>query len=229
MRPAFTPSRALSPFMRASGPAVRFHPVLHLVDGDLRGMAAEEPFDFEERIVFGPHGVQRGADSPAAWLAARLRRIASGAVAGELSPRPILIDAPMAALADPDTALACDNAVRGTCLCQQEFCLVFPDAAFAGEAADAERRVVFLRKRGFRVGIDMRQSWHVHLNGALRLMIDTLRVDAGDVLADDTLAHRCEAAMAAGILVVADNARWQDAEALAERGVTTAAAPASDA
>ena len=41
-------------------------------------------------------------------------------------------------------------AVRRTVLCQQEFCLMFTDAAFAGDPADSTARIARLRKAGYK-------------------------------------------------------------------------------
>lgn len=209
---------------------VRFDAVMHLEAGDLLGVAAEEAMEFEERVSFGPvTGMAHTADADAAsWLAERLVRVASAAYAQGATGRPILVSAPIAALADPNTAMACDAAIRRTAMCQQEFCLMFPDAAFSSETVDCTSRVARLRRCGFRVGIDMRRSWQTGLSESLRLMIDTLRIEAAAVHTSDELHEAAIAAAAAGILVVADNAAWREGPALAESGVTGAITPRSD-
>ena len=208
---------------------VRLLPVVHLLAGDMLGMVAEEAMEFEERVSFGPAtGVSADAD-PAKWLAARLGRIASAAWADGATGRPILVPAPMAALAHANTAVACDTAVRRTTMCQQEFCLMFSDAAFASESVDCSSRVARLRKAGFRVGIDMRRSWHTALSEGLRLMIDTIRVDADALETSPDLQEVVMIARECDILVVADNANWRDGEFLEETGVSGAIAPRTDA
>ncbi|MFN3609690.1 MAG: hypothetical protein ACK4Y9_11550 [Hyphomonas sp.] len=208
---------------------VRLVPVVHLVAGDMLGMVAEEAMEFEERVRFGPvTGTQADTD-PAKWLADRLGRVASAAWADGATGRPILVPAPMAALAHANTAVACDAAVRRTTLCQQEFCLMFSDAAFAGEAVDCTSRVARLRKAGFRVGIDMRRSWHTPLSEGLRLMIDTIRIDADALETSPELQDVVMIARECGILVVADNASWRDGDFLEETGVAGAIAPRTDA
>lgn len=208
---------------------VRLVPVVHLVAGDTLGMSAEEPVEFEERVSFGP--VTRSSTDPdaAKWLADRLGRIASAAWADGAAGSPILVTAPMAALGHPDTAVACDAAVRRTTMCQQEFCLMFSDTAFASETVDCTSRVARLRKAGFRVGIDMRRSWHTPLSESLRLMIDTIRVDADALEASPDLQEVVMIARECGILVVADNANWRDGDFLESTGVSGAIAPRTDA
>ena len=156
MRPFPRPNMTL--VQPGHAPAVRFKPVMHLLGGDSLGLVADEPIEFEERVAFG--------------------RIASAASAQEMPHRPILVAAPMAGLSDPDTAVACDAAVLRTILCQQEFCLMFTDAAFAGDPADSTARIARLRRVGFRVGIYMRHSWQTPLSESFRILIDTIRVDA---------------------------------------------------
>lgn len=208
---------------------VRFQPVVHLVAGDMLGMAAEESVEFEERVSFGPTGVKLADADPAKWLAGRLERIASAAWAEAATGRPILVTAPMAALAHANTAVACDAAVRRTTMCQQEFCLMFSDAAFAAESVDCTARVARLRKAGFRVGIDMRRSWHTPLSEGLRLLIDTIRVDAEELEASGDLQDIVMIARESGILVVADNASWRDGSYLEETGISGAVSPRTDA
>lgn len=208
---------------------VRFQPVVHLVAGDMLGLAAEEMVEFEERVLFGPVTGRTPEMDAGAWLAERLVRVASAAWAEGTQGRPILVPAPMAALVDQNTAVACDAAVRRTTMCQQEFCLIFSDAAFSAEDVDSTSRVARLRKHGFRVGIDMRRSWQTGLNEAMRLMIDTIRVDADELEQSAELQEVVAVARATGILVVADNANWRDGDHLGDSGIDGAIAPRCDA
>lgn len=225
MRPYPRPNTSL--LKAVHSPPVRFMPVVHLLGGDSLGLVADEPVEFEERASFGRAAAE--TSGAAKWMAQRLERIASAAVAQEQAPRPILVTAPMAALSDPDTAVACDASVRRSVLCQQEFCLMFSDAALAGDAVDATSRLTRLRKAGFRVGIDMRYSWQTPLSESVRILIDTIRVDADAVAASDELCDVTAAAHACGILVVADHASWRDGSNLADYGVAGAVAPMADA
>jgi hypothetical protein len=226
MNPFPRPNTSL---VRAAGaPAVRFKSVMHLLGGDSLGLVADEPIEFEERVSFGP-AANDDTPSPAKWMAGRLERVASAACAQELPHRPILVAAPMAGLSDPDTALACDTAVRRTILCQQEFCLMFSDTAFSGDPADSTARIARLRRVGFRVGVDMRHSWQTPLTDSFRILIDTIRIDADALEASNELCEITQIAKAAGILVVADHANWRDGDYLAELGVAGGVAPQTDA
>jgi len=226
MRPFPRPNMNLVQPARA--PAVRFKPVMHLLGGDSLGLVADEPMEFEERVSFGNVANDNEIPSPAKWMAGRLERVASAACAQELPYRPILVAAPMAGLSDPDTAVACDAAVRRTILCQQEFCMMFTDAAFAGDPADSTARIARLRKTGFRVGIDMRHSWQTPQSESFRILIDTIRVDADALEASQELCDVVLAAKSAGILVVADHANWRDGSFLNLLGVAGAVAPRTD-
>ncbi len=208
---------------------VRFKPVMHLMGGESLGLVADEPVEFEERVSFGPAAQDGGTHSAAKWLAGRIERVASATCNAGQTHRPIMVAAPMACLADPDTAAACDAAVRRTILCQQEFCLMFSDAAFAGDPADSTARIARLRRAGFRVGIDMRYSWQTPLSESFRILIDTIRVDADALEVSNELCDVVEVAQAAGILVVADHANWRDGDYLSQLGVAGAVAPNTDA
>lgn len=227
MRPFPRPNTSL--LRSAPAAAVRFKPVMHLLGGDSLGLVADEPIEFEERVSFGPAQTDADSLSASKWLAGRLERVATAACSTHQSQRPLLVSAPMASLADPDTAIACDASVRRTILCQQEFCLMFSDAALAGDPSDATSRIARLRKAGFRVGIDMRYSWQTPLNESFRILIDTLRVDADALEASAELCDLVEIAQAAGILVIADHANWRDGEYLNQLGVAGAVTPQADA
>lgn len=227
MRPFPRPNTRL--ISTAPGPSVRFKAVMHLLAGDSLGLVADEPMEFEERVSFGPAANDNDALNAAKWMAGRLERVASAVCAQELPHRPILVAAPMAGLSDPNTAAACDAAVRRTVLCQQEFCLMFTDAAFAGDPADATTRIARLRRAGFRVGIDMRHSWQTPMTDTFRILIDTIRVDADALEASNELCDVVMAAKAAGILIVADHANWRDGEFLRDIGVEGGVAPQTDA
>lgn len=226
MRPFPRPNTSL--VQKTQAPAVRFKPVVHLLGGDSLGLVADEPVEFEERVSFGPATVARNSTA-AEWMAGRLERVASAACSQEIGQRPILVAAPMAGLSDPNTALACDAAVRRTVLCQQEFCLMFTDSAFSGDPADSTARVARLRRAGFRVGVDMRHSWQSPMTDGFRILIDTIRIDAEMLEESAELSELTQLAKAAGILVVADHASWRDGAYLSELGVAGAVAPSADA
>ena len=86
-------------------PAVRFDPVLDLATGDALGMTAELPFCFEDGPSFGPARVRKSESNSAKWVADRIGEISSIAHEFRHDHRPIIVPAPVAALANPDTAL----------------------------------------------------------------------------------------------------------------------------
>lgn len=198
---------------------LRFHPVMHLLDGTSYGAVCEMSKTFEERVSFGPAAHSAPGPNPAKWLCERLSEVASAAHTFDSRLRPIIVPAPLAALSHANTAVGCDATIRRTSLCQQEICLEFEDTAFAGCKADIVNRVAHFRRHGFRVSIDMRKSWQTPLSEALRLLIDSIRVDARDLEVDDELLDICEMASAAGILVIAENANWRDGEFLTRCGI----------
>lgn len=208
---------------------VRFAPVLHLQAGDLLGVAAEEMTEFEERASFGPRSESARPAGAADWMASRLERIASAAWAQSATGRPILVRSPLAALTDRRTAPACDEAIRRTTMCQQEFCLTFTDSAFCSADGDLVGHVARLRQHGFRVGLDLRHSWQAPLGHALILMIDTIRVNADLLAGADSLNERIRMASDSGILIVADNASWRDADDLEAAGIMAGISPRTDA
>ncbi|WP_241762397.1 EAL domain-containing protein [Hyphomonas pacifica] len=159
------------------------------------------------------------ATDPARWLSDRLSEVASAAHQMDQRMRPIIVPSPMAALSHANTAIACDATIRRTTLCQQEICLEFEDAAFAGCPNDVVRHVAHLRRHGFRVSVDMRKSWQTPIGEGLRLLIDSLRVDARDLEMNEKLMDICEAASASGMLVIAENANWRDGEFLNRIGI----------
>lgn len=215
MKQTWTPDS----FRSVPAAPVRFEPVLDLATGDALGMAADLPFCFEDSPSFGPARARHSETNSAKWMAERLGEVASVAHEFRQDHRPIIVPAPIAALANPDTALVCDARVRRSTFCQQEFCLEFTDTAFAGDPADCTSRVAHLRRHGFRVSVDMRRSWQTPLAEGMRLLIDTLRVDARRLDCDD-LIDTCETAATAGILVIAENAYWRDADELTRLGIS---------
>ncbi|KCZ94593.1 EAL domain-containing protein [Hyphomonas johnsonii] len=210
-------------------PAFRFHQVVHLLSGDPLGQICESPVQFEERAAFGPVTGNLPDSNPAKWLSDQLVRVASATHGQSIGHRPILVPAPLAALAHSNTAVACDAAIRRTSLCQQEICLEFADAAFAGGVTDYVSRVGLLRRHGFRIAIDMRRSWQTPMNDALRLLVDTIRIDARAIDTNPDLVEIVEVADASGILIVAEHAHWRDGEYLADLGIHAASRPKADA
>lgn len=206
---------------------VRTTQVLSLLSGEAHGLVSEQYRQFDERVSFGP-ALSRSQSDPAKWLAQAIEQIAAYIDRRAHTQRPIIIPAPLTALAHSNTGLAADAAIRRANICHQEVCLEFGDAAFAGEPADVIMRVASLKRKGFRVGIDMRKSWTSPLSDGLRLLLDTIRVDAALIDTNPDLQELLTASRHAGVFVIAENARWRDGEYLERLGVLGATNPVAD-
>ena len=203
---------------------------MNLESGEAVASLAETPIEFSERPAFGPATIQSAQqNSPAKWLADQIETIAAGSSLLDVYERPILTPAPIAAFAHSRTGPACEAAVVRSKLCPQEICLEFSDAAFAASPSEAVNRVQVLRRLGFRVSIDARKAWNAKLSSSLRLSIDTYRVNAMHLMNNTDLQYQCEAAAGSGITVIAEQARWRDADWLVDFGIEHAIRPKADA
>tara|TARA_R110000868_G_scaffold137649_2_gene351204 strand:- start:13 stop:615 length:603 start_codon:yes stop_codon:yes gene_type:complete len=200
-----------------------------MLTGDVTCLIAETERRFEERAVFGIGSDTQNQHSPASWLASLLEDVANYVQDEGSLARPILVQAPIAALLHRDTPLACDAAIKRTRFCPQEICIEFADASLNMPAADTAKSVRNLRKKGFRVSVNSMKSWAAPMDSNLQMMLDTLRVDARKIETEPDLRARIEASAASGIAIIAENAAWRDGEMLAKLGVCFARAPRSDA
>jgi EAL domain-containing protein (putative c-di-GMP-specific phosphodiesterase class I) len=208
----------------------RFVPVVHLVTGEAVTLFAETEKRFEERAVFGraaPVAERSVPASPSQWLAGQVERIAHEAHS-RTTERPVIVPAPLSALVDPDTALACDAAIRRTRLCPQEICIEIKDAALALPSKDTQAGIEALRRNGFRVSLDCTRSWQASLSTALRLMLDSIRIDASVLEFEPELEKRVDAASACGMTVIAEKANWRDGDFLAAMGIEYGIRPRAD-
>lgn len=200
----------------------RLLPVMHLETGEAVLLFAETEKRFEERAVFGrtaPAAERSEAVSPAKWMAEHVEAVAHDAHS-RTTERPVIVELPLVALIHPDTAVACDAAIARTRLCPQEICLEIQDAALALPAArNAQDGIEALRKCGFRVSLNATRSWQCALSHSMRILLDSLRVDARKIEGDEALQDRIEAAASAGMLVIAEHANWRDSYYLGELGV----------
>ncbi len=210
-------------------PRLRFRPVMHLGTGDLISTLCQSRVRFGETVDFGPGEASRLSHSPAAWLADHLEDAAETAEMTGMHTRPIIVKAPLAALTHAHTGIACETAIRRTHLCPQEICIEIEDGAVALSMTEGGQHVRALRRRGFRVSLDARKAWNTSLDSRMRLMLDAMRIDAEKLYASEDLQTKCTIATAAGISVIAERARWRDADALSALGVHYAIAPRTDA
>ena len=217
-----------TPSVARGKPLYRFRTVMDLVDGGALGSLCDMSTAFDERVTFSPPNAPSEIACPATWLADRLVDIACAAHGGDPRHRPIIVPAPISALRHVHAPLACDTAVRRTTLCQQEFSLEFQDAAFATNETVDLRFPISFRRRGFRVSLDMRKSWQTKMTDSFRLLIDTIRIDARMLDSEPELLRHCEAASEAGILVIAENAKWRQGPGLANLGIRAAVSPKTD-
>ncbi len=216
----------------SSASAVRFAPVVHLQTGETVTLIAETEKRFEERAVFGRAAItaecsEAASPSPAAWLAAHIELIANDAHRHTVE-RPVMVAAPLAALMHPDIAIACDSAIRRTHLCAQEICIEITDAAMALPATDTQSAIEALRRCGFRVSLDATRSWQTPLSTGMRLLLDSLRIDAQQLEFEPELENRVEAAVSCGMSIIAENAAWRDGDYLASRGIEYGLRPRTD-
>ncbi len=200
----------------------RLLPVMHLETGEAVLLFADAEKRFEERAVFGRVALaaeRSDAASPAEWIAERVEEIAHDAHF-RTTERPVIVPIPLPALLHADTAVACDAAIARTRLLPQEICLEVDSAALAlPSAKEAQDGIERLRRCGFRVSLNATRSWDAPLGHSLRLLLDSLRVDARKIEAEDALQDRIETAAASGMLVIAENAYWRDSHFLGEVGV----------
>lgn len=214
---------------QVNGPKQRFLPIMDFASFDLVGLAHETDTAFDAPVAFGPVTGSAVSACPAEWLADVIETALGGANSLRRTVGPIHISAPSPALSHSDTPRLCEAAVRRARACPQEICLEFEDAAFFDCADEALERVSALRSHGFRVGIDARWSWQAVTTPPLRMLIDSVRVDAHQLDLEADLADRVESVAAEGISVIAEHARWRDAEPLKRAGVCLAVAPRADA
>lgn len=193
------------------------------------GQACRIARPFEDTVRFGPVTGSDSDNDSVEWLTQQLSKVASATHGQTNHLRPILVPAPVSCFENANTAMACDTTIGRTSLCQQEICLEFSDAAFVGCARGAAQRVQLLRRHGFRVAIDMTTSWQCAMDDTMRLLIDTIRVDAALLDSSPELVNIIEVAAAGGVTIVAENARWRDGDALSDIGVNCAIAPRTDA
>lgn len=200
----------------------RLLPVMHLETGEAVLLFADAEKRFEERAVFGRVALAAEgseATSPAQWIAERLEDVANDAHF-RTTERPIILSIPMPALIHPDTAVACDAAIARTKLCPQEICLAVDNAALALPSSKAAQDgIERLRRCGFRVSLNATRSWDAPLSHSLRILLDSLHVDARKIESEPELQDRIDAAANAGMLVIAENAYWRDTRFLGDLGV----------
>ena len=208
-------------------PRIRFRHVVRLADGEAFGVQAESDVSFED--TFHPkHLTGAPLPSAAAWLGDLVER--AGRLAQETGQtlRPISILCPMAALADQDAPMAAEAGVARAGLLPQEIRLDFCDASVSSLEDLALDRVDAFRRRGFRVGLDARKSWRTPMGARARMTFEAVRLDPSRCEALEIPMTRLEVAAAEGVALIAENARWRDADQLAELGICFAVQPRAD-
>ncbi|WP_300379026.1 EAL domain-containing protein [Henriciella sp.] len=215
--------------VKAAPPRLRFEPVVHLVKGDVACTLAESPKRFEELAAFGPSGLVSEAAGPAEWLANQIEDAAMYARVNDIAIRPIHLEAPVAAMMHPDTPVACEAAVARSRLLPQEICIEVSDSSLAQSRNDVLKSIESLRRKGFRLGVNATQSWSTPMDTSLRLLLDTVRIDARELDGNPDLIGRIDAAACCGMSVIAEGARYRDGAELAEMGIELAIRPSTDA
>ena len=191
---------------------------------DLRSLSAggllyENSRSFDAGLRFGPAQMSMTATSPSDWLARQIEHALHYSHMSEVTDRPVHVDAPCGALTHPDTPAAALQAVATHKSCPQEVCIEFENATFSSDITAALAGARALRRAGFRLGLDARQSSCALANPALRLLIDVVHVDASEMAYDMRLTRRIKIAHEDGIQVIAHGAAWRDRHDLLGTGV----------
>jgi hypothetical protein len=211
----------------AKAPRLRFKPVLRLADGAAFGLHVETDMAFEDS--FRPrHFSDAAQPSSAQWLGDMIERAARLADDTNQTARPLSITAPLAALADADTAMACEAGARRTRLLPQEIRIDFVDGSVAALEDFALDRLDAIRKRGFRVGLDARKSWRTPMSARARMTFEAVRICPDTLEQFDIPMSRLDIAATDGVALIADGARWRDCEKLANIGCHFAMSPRAD-
>jgi len=208
-------------------PRLRFKPIVRLADGAAFGMHAETDISFED--TFQPRHLSDAAlPSSAAWLGELIERAGRLAQDTATTLRPISITCPMAALSDADSAMAAEAGAKRAGLLTQEFRLDFLDASIVALEDLALDRIDAFRRKGFRVGLDARQTWRTPMGARARMTFEAVRLDATHMDQMEIPMTRLEVSSSDGVALIAENVRWRDAEKLAHQGIHFAMAPKAD-
>ncbi len=208
-------------------PKVRFTRIQNLVDGEVIGCATEYNTTFEEQAFLG---FARGQNTscPATWLGDMVEIAGRMASRLKLEARPIAIVTPVAALSHPDAPMAAEAGARRANICTQEIRLEFPDLALLEAEYMRQAYIDGFFSRGFRIGVDARMSWRCPFGSYLGTIVEAIRIDSRAMHELPLLEDRVDAAIGSGTLLYAENASWQDAEALRQLGVEHAISPRLD-
>ncbi len=204
---------------------LRFRPIVRLTDGAAFGLHVETDRAFED-VRFGRHDTTES--TAGAWLGDLIERAARLAEEGGVTQRPLSITAPMSALLDRDAPMAAEAGCMRAQLLPSEIRIDFTDASVTALEDFAMDRLDAFRRKGFRVGLDARQSWRTPMNARARSTFEAVRIDMTTCAATDVPLSRIEVAAADGVALIAENALWRDAEDLAAVGVHFAVSPRAD-
>ncbi len=204
---------------------IRFARIHDLKSGEVVGADAQTETSYEEAALFGFAAGKSSIESPAQWLGNQIER--AGRLANEtgMEARPISVVAPLAALTHPDAPMAAEAGARRANICLQEFRIEFPDAAIYEAEDIAPAYIESFYSRGFRVGIDARQSWKSPFGAYMSSVIEAVRLDSRTISELPRSADRIENAYGSGTMLFAENAYWTDAEALNNQGIQYAVNP----
>ena len=201
--------------------------VYNLETGETVFLMAQCQRDFSERVRFGPRTGTPALQNPANWIAQNIEEIAY--LSHDYSPvRPILIPVPIAAFMDENLVTACHAAILRTPLCPQEVCLEIDDATVTLMGPSLNPTLEALKRHGFRLSLNATLTATAALSENLRLLLDTLRLDARRFEKEADMQDRVEAARAAGIALIAENAFWRDGPYLARHGIDYGINPRRD-
>ena len=209
---------------------VRASECYHLMTGDTVGAFVKYAHRFDESVAAMFSASPKTNRSVCDWMHDQILHMDVYCRSLTFIERPLIMPAPDVSLSCVGTLVeACLHAVAQTRFCPQEISLEISSSVIEGNRQEALLFMNAFRRNGFRVSIDARRCWKADLSPSSWLLVDTLRFDASLLDTCQALEEMISIAAEAGVAIVAENAKWRDAEYLHSIGVAYALKPKADA
>lgn len=222
----------IAPQVKPSSKAwqLRTEPCFHLPTGDTVGAFVQSAHAFNDQASSFLTGTSQQRVKVEDWLYDQITTLDVYCQALTMVARPLMLPVPDVSLNYTGSLLeTCLHAVAQTQFCPQELSLELSSAAVISNPQQALDFVHAFRRNGFRVSIDARQNWQLEMSPMTWLMIDSLRIEARQIATCAHLDVLIDTAADAGVVIVAENAKWREADYLASLGVLYALSPKADA
>lgn len=227
---ATSATTAINPTRRVKT-RVRVEPIVSIENGENTGSYARIDPLHDDSCLFRVSAAGDITYTASHWCMAAIEAVTDLLQSDYDRSLPIHIPFPLAGLEDPRMQERLTECFANLGQSPQDFRFCVPDAAIYPDTEHYMELLSDMARCGFRMAIDIRNSWQSPISSEMRQVFDAVIMTASQMITrgDEVKSAKLDFMRSSNMEITIDKAAWRDMPALQRRGATNVIAPKADA